>query len=102
MPRANGWERTWRRTRSKPESVASALGLAMIQILQQIGDRDANVRLLVIDAIKAVTLEKRDYFVRRTFSDDDIAAHIENRIVQAHIDKPLPEIGAPIFALAVE
>src|SRR5258705_4174504 len=85
-----------------PVIPASDLGLATFQILEKIGDRNTDVRLLVVDPIEAVTLEQRDNFLGGTFADDDVAADIEQDVTQSYIDEPLAEIHAPVLSLAIE
>src|SRR3954471_22592219 len=74
----------------------------MLQILPQIGDRDTDIGLLVVNPVEAVALKDGLHFGRRPVADHYVAAHIEQDAVENDFVEVLAEVGAPVLSLPVQ
>src|SRR4051794_33989975 len=102
MFRASGCARICLRNSSKSVNRATALGLAIAEILRQVSQCDANVGLLVIDTIETERFEKAYDFFGLALPNDDIAADVQDHLPQSNVVEALTEIVAPVFSLSVQ
>jgi hypothetical protein len=74
----------------------------MVHVLPQMFYGDADVGLLMVNAVESVFFELPDYIFRRPLAHDNIAANIKQDVAETDIRKPAPEIGAPVLSLAIQ
>jgi hypothetical protein len=65
-------------------------------------DRQSDVGLLVINAVESERLKKLHHFFFSPLAYDDVAAYIQQHMLQTVLPKKAAEIGAPVLALAVQ
>src|SRR4051794_22559635 len=98
MPFASGCASTCARTASMLRRPPSGRGRAMVQVLLEMLDRNADVRLLVIDAVETEALEHLGHLRGIARADHDVAADVQKHAAQSDVVEAPPEVGAPVLA----